>query len=131
MPNIQNTSSTENITLLSGKVGVLRTTRKVGLETEWTTGTSLQLGGKETIPAQVSGQVVGKSAFWNILSEITPSRLRGFSGPWNGMSFVLDLYSTKLEYSLTVNCRIRKTKSSRRGGGSSDITIETGFHMIV
>jgi len=113
--DVQNTSSTENTRQLSGKVGVAQViTGEVGVAREWTTGTSLQLGGKETIPAQISGQVIGKSAFWNLQSEITPSRLRGFSGPvWNGMFFVLDRYSTKLDYSLTVNCRIQGEAKDR------------------
>ena len=113
--DIQNTSSTENTRQLSGKVGVAQmATGDVGVTREWKTGNSLQLGGKETIPAQISGQVVGKSAFWNIQSEITPSRLRGFSGPvWDGMSFVLDRYSTLLAYSFTVNCRIQGEPKDR------------------
>ena len=113
--DVQNTSSVKNSTQLSGKVGVAQIiTGEVGAAREWTTDTSLQLGGKEIIPAQVSGQVVGRNAFWNIQSEITPSRLRGFSGPvWNGMSFVLDRYSTKLDYSLTVNCRIQGEAKDR------------------
>jgi len=113
--DVQNTSSIKNSRQLSGKVGVAQViTGEVGVAREWTTDTSLQLGGKEIIPAQVSGQVVGRNAFWNIQSEITPSRLRGFSGPvWNGMSFVLDRYSTELDYSLTVNCRIQGEAKDR------------------
>jgi len=113
--DVQNTSSTENTRQLSGKVGVAQIiTGEVGVAREWSTGTSLQLGGKETIPAQISGQVIGKNAFWNLQSEITPARLRGFSGPvWNGMSFVLDRYSSKLDYSLTVNCQIQGEAKDR------------------
>jgi len=115
--DVQNTTSTENLRQLAGKVGVTQmVTGEVEVTTwEWKTGTSLQLSGKETIPAQLSGQVVSKNAFWNIQSEITPSRLRGFSGGpvWEGMSFVLDRYSTELEYSLTVNCRIQGEAKDR------------------
>jgi hypothetical protein len=106
--DVQNNTSTEKTMQLSGKAGVAQiVTGEVGVAREWKTGSILQLGGKEIIPVQVSGQVIGKNAFWNIQAEITPSRLRGFSGPvWNGLLFVLDRHSSKLEYRLTVNCRI-------------------------
>jgi hypothetical protein len=113
--DIQYTSSTENKRQLYGKVGVAQMiTGEFGVAREWTTGTSSHVGGKETIPARIWGDLIGKSAFWNLQSEITPSRLRGFSGPvWNGMFFVLDRFPTELDYSLTVNCRIQGEANDR------------------
>jgi len=113
--DIQTILSTETTRQLSGKVSVPQIiTGDVVVAGKWTEGTSSQYGGKETILAQISGDVIGKSAFWDLQSEITPSRLRGFSGHlWDGMLFVLDRYSTKLDYSLTVNCRIQGEAKDR------------------
>jgi hypothetical protein len=113
--DIQSTSSTETKLQFSGKLGVPQMVTAEGVVArELSTINSTQTDGKETILAQISGDVIGKSAFWDLQSEITPSRLRGFSGHlWDGMLFVLDRYSTKLDYSLTVNCRIQGEAKDR------------------
>jgi hypothetical protein len=113
--DIQSTFSTENKGQFSGKLGVPQIVTAEGVVArELSTIKSTQTRCKEIIPAQISGQVIEKSAFWNLHSEITPSGLRGFFGPvWNGMSFVLDRFPTELDYSLTVNCQIQGEANDR------------------
>ncbi|KAK7461488.1 isg15 ubiquitin-like modifier [Stygiomarasmius scandens] len=73
---------------------------------------SVELGGKEIIPSEIHGQIVQGDAFWNIKSEITPSRIRGFSGPvWTGtrMEFTVDACPTVIAYTCSVGIQ-GKTK---------------------